>query len=208
MRVELSRIIGLGSYEARDAVIDEILKESTDNEDPVFISDLLADTDVGEPLLEALREDKAPRHPLFFMRDEWGNKYQPGDKVRRQFKKSLTVRGKLIPSKTLNAWKRAGVYEQKRYTFKEYVIDKKGCIMVDANDCEYFLSHYGIHSESGMPLSFHSEEHGRDPVMCPDGQMRHPWYWRCKEMTKESYAALPDIQKTDEPKRGYSKDNK
>jgi hypothetical protein len=106
----------------------------------------------------------------------------------------------------LNAWKRAGVYEKKRYTFKELEVDSKGCITVNADDCEYFLSHYGIHAVSGMPLSYHSEEHGRDPVVCPDGQKRHPWYWRCKEITKEMYAKLPEVPKTNEPKRGHPKD--
>jgi hypothetical protein len=78
MHVDLTRIIGLPSYEARDAVIDEIIQESKAADDPVFISDLLADTDTGEPLLEALREDKEPKHVLHFMKDEWGNVPQPG----------------------------------------------------------------------------------------------------------------------------------
>jgi hypothetical protein len=206
MQVDLSRIVGLGSYEARDKIIDDILRESKDADDPVYISDLLADTDTGEPLLEALREDQEPRHILHFMRDEWGNVVEPGDTIRRKFKRSLTVRGKLIPAKTLNSWKRAGVYEQKRFTFREFKADSKGCIKVNALDCEYFLTHYGIHAISGMPISFYHREHGEDLAMCPDGQMRHPWYWRCKEMTKEMYAKLPDVPKTNEPKRGHPKD--
>jgi hypothetical protein len=202
--------VGVGNYRARDAIIDEIMREAQN--DPIFISDLLADHMAAEPILAELRTSKAKKYILHFFRDEWGNVPQPGDIIKRPHKKPLKTReGLPIMGKELRAWKRSGIYEQKRYDYEYHTVDERGCITVNADDTEYFLSHYGIHSISDMPLSFHTIEHSVDPAPVkdpktgkPTGQKLHVWYHRCKEVDAEMYKELPILKKTEKPKRGTS----
>ncbi len=194
MRVDLSRIIGVKNPRARDTIVDEIIAE-TDN-DPPFISDLLVEHQTAEPLLDELRKDRRNRHCLHMKRDEWGEPPVPGEIVKRKHKIPLkTKEGLPIPSVEINRWKRAGIYEKKRYTYDEYTLDEKGCIWCNARDAEYFLSNWGVHSISGMPISYHAYEHSVEPAPCPNGGMKHVWYYRFFEQTKDMHEKLPVLTK-------------
>lgn len=194
MRVDLSRLIGVRNYRMRDAVIDEIIAETKD--DPVFISDLLVEHQTAEPLLQELRNDKRKRYCLHMKRDEWGEPPIPGGIVLRKHKIPLKSKeGLPVPVVEQNRWKRAGIWEQKRFTYDEYILDEKGCIFVTAVDAEYFLTQWGVHSVSGMPISYHATEHSVDPAPHPGGGMKHVWYYRFFEWTKEMHESAPMITK-------------
>jgi len=193
MRVNLQRLVGK-TYAKQDDEIEQIKKEAA--HDPCFISDLLVDHQTAGNLLTALREDKRELYYLKVIRDEWGNDPHPGDKVRRKFKRSLKTKGPEpvpIPVQTLNTWKRAGVYDERRYYYTDYEVDKKGCIKVNAADAEYFLSNWGVHSDSGMPISYHPIPHSEDPAPCPAGGKLYVWYYRFEEVDASKYAQLEPI---------------
>ena len=206
MRLELSRIIGVKDKKARNAIIDDILEEA--EKDPIFLSGLLVEHEVSEPILRELRTDPRKRYKLYMIRGEWGEEPSPGFIVKRQFKNSLTDReGKLIPAKVLNNWKRAGIYDKKRYRYEDYKLDEKGCISVDAANAEYFLTQWGVHSDSGYPISYHPQEKTTEPVDCPYGGKRHAHYYRWKEMDAEMYDSLP-VLKSEEPQANRQQKNK
>jgi hypothetical protein len=199
MRVELSRIIGVKNHRARDAIIDEIIKEAEN--DPIFISDLLVEHQTADPILTDLRQDKTKKYILKMICGEWGEEPEPDFIIKRKYKKPLKDReGLPIPATILNQWKRAGVYDQKRYMYEEYKLDEKGCFKVDAENAEYFLSQWGVHSISGFPLSYHPQEKSTEPVNYPGGGKRHVHYYRFKEMTQEMYDKLPVLKKTESSK--------
>lgn len=209
MRVDLSRI-GVRQHKELEAAISAILREA--EKDPIYLSDLLVAHQQAEPLLMVLRKDPNRKYTIYQARDEWGNPPQPGMIVRRKFKHPLNQQigpdTVPIPSSELNSWKRAGIYDQKRYYYEDYTLDAKGCFKVSAADAEYFLTQFGLHGISGMPLSYHAVEHSTEPVTAPDGQKYHVWYWRMKEMSKEMYDALPvltipAVGEKVEKQRGY-----
>ncbi|NIS53119.1 MAG: hypothetical protein GWN94_18780 [Phycisphaerae bacterium] len=206
MRVNLSDIQGVTNHAKRNSIIDEMITASEEKKDPIFISDLLINYEQAEPILAALREDSTPKYRLLCMKDEWGNTPQPGDIVRRREKKPLSIQvlgGTVpIPSSELNQWKRAGIYDRKRYKYRDFVVDEKGCILVNAVDAEHFLSIWGIHSISGMPISYHPNETSKDVTTAPDGQKYHVWYWRYKEVDKEMYKNLAKPEKRNHAPRG------
>ena len=193
MRVDVT-LLNNKTLEDRDVVIRDWLTAAEAESDPLFISDLMID-DRGEMVLQELREDPNPKYILQVLRDEWGQPVQPGDIVRRKFKKPLTRHGKLIPVKQLKQWKRSGRYEQERYTFRDYVVDEKGCIIVTAEDAEWFMKCFGVHSVSGAPISYHYQETSESPVKRPDGSMKTVWYWRYQELERAQYDALPTLKK-------------
>lgn len=203
MRVKLSRLAGAANYIALDAIIADIKRESKD--DPIYVSDLLADWQMSEPLSAAIRDDPTPRHYLLVMRDEWGNVPNPGEIARRRYKKSLKMHGMPIPPRVLNTWKRNGTYDENRYYYTDHVIDEKGCIKVSAGDAEYFLKNFGVHGESKFPLTSHEEigpEIAATDKKNLSGQKLNTWYWRYKEIEAKDYHNLPKRKMSTEPKRG------
>jgi len=203
MRVKLSRLAGAFNLEALDAVIADIKRETQN--DPVYVSDLLVDWQMSEPLAAALRDDPSPRHYLLVMRDQWGNVPSPGDIVKLQHKKPLFVRGKPITSRTMNVWKRNGTYDENRYYYTDYVVDDKGCIKVPMRAAELFLGLYGIHGVSGFAITDKEElspEISATDKKNKSGQKLHVWYHRFKEVDPKAYTNLPKRQKSTEPKRG------
>jgi hypothetical protein len=194
MRVDLSRLVGLDNHRKINVALDSIISESIAKDDPIFFSDLLVNWQDSYILVSALMEDEEAKYKLLVLCNEWGEKVYPGDKVRRKHKRPLVRDGVPTPAKTLNQWKAQGIYDQKRYTYTTYLVDEKGCITVSAEDCEYFLRRWGIHSISGHRLSVYTEKTSGDKAKDPvTGEKKFVHYWRYKEMTPEMYADLPKL---------------
>lgn len=185
-------------------------------DDPPFLSDLLAGIRKGgQPIMEELgalydqRVDPAFKWKIKVMRDEWGNEPEPGDKVVRKIQKPLFYGpGKPVPAHDINIDKVNGEYEKKWISTVTYVVDSKGCIVCEFRDAVYFLRAFGIHSRSKHKLCRHKDPHSLEPA--PTGKINekgepeklHVWYHRYREVTKQEYETLPEIEKIDKPKRG------
>jgi hypothetical protein len=200
MRVDVSRLRATRPAQMRDAV-KSILAEAERNNDPVYLSDIVTHEGTAgtgcEILMEELRsvrQNSKPKYRIQVLCDEWGNKPKEGDIVRRQFKNPLTVDGKLLTAKQLNGEIRMGIMDQERYYYNEYTVDEKGCILCDANDAEWFLYMYGLHSFSNYPLNQYEELSPGPAKNKATGGMQHVHYWRYKEMTAEQYEALEPLK--------------
>ena len=199
MRVDLSKFIGVPNHKVMDALIDDTLRQA--ETDPIYFSDLLVNPNESMTLMLALLEDEQPRYRLKVLCNEYGEQVKPGDIVKRKMKRPLVRNGVPTPTATLNAWKAQGIYDMKRYTYRDYIVDDKGCITVPAKDAEYFLGRHGIHSISGMRISPYVQDKSPTKTKDPsDGQKKHVHYWRYKEMTPEMYEELPRISKQEQTK--------
>lgn len=195
--------------------IDDFLDHKCSPDDPPYLSDIMiASGQGGQPLLEALSEryEKGrdlPASKRFFwklqvLRDEWGNPPRPGDVVKLRIAKKLRHReGKPLATNEIMIDVQSGEFDRKWNDYHEYSVDERGCISVEFNDAGNLLRQFGVHGKSGRRISIHPEEHSGDPALCPDGQKRHVWYWRYREVDKEDYAKLPLLEQKSEPKRGY-----
>ena len=200
MRVDLSNFYSLKDANARAKFLDDIIEKSNREDRPIYISPLLEEHERSEPLLHVLRLDEAvdSKYKIQVLCDEWGNKVYQGDIVKRKFKKSLKREGTPIPAREINRWKRMGIYEQKRYKYTNYKVDSKGCIEVNIIDLEYFLTQFGIHKDTGYPISYHPGPNSIEPVKAPNGQYMHVHYYRMQEVTKDDYEKLPRVGKRPE----------
>jgi hypothetical protein len=204
---------------ARDAkdlngYIDNILNNQCSPDDPPYLSDLIVGFNQGGVfLMEALGEKFVDdvdmpdtlrfKWHLQVLRDEWGNPPNPGDVVTRRIQKPHKHgEGKPCTADEINFDIMNGEYEKKWIKKIPFEVDKKGCITVGFSTAVSLLRQFGIHGKSGHNMSIHVVEHSGDPVPCPDGQMRHVWYRRFKEVDKEEYSKLPEIQVRTEKKRG------
>jgi hypothetical protein len=198
MKIDLNRLRGVPNARLADSIVTGIIKELEDQNERVYLSDLMISEMQGdysvEPLLARLRDDPRRQYTLYCICDAHGNKLKPGDKVKRWFKKPLYRDGVPIPAKEQNTSVLNGTWERDFQKFDEYIVDRKGCISVSAADAElYFLSHFGIHGESGARMSMHPERSG-PPVTDPKtGETHKTIYHRFKEVDKEQYEKLPDI---------------
>ena len=209
MRVDPTIFTGLRGQELIDRTVDGVVMDSAQNDDPVFISDLIAYKEgmPAEPLLRHLREEPDEIYVLHCLRDEWGNVPQPGDEVKLKRMRDLVRDGKPITSHQEQLWKMQGIYEQKMYRVKKFKVDDKGCIRCNYADAELFLRLWGVHSITKQRISQHTMEHSAEPADCPDGTKKHVWYWRFKEIEKTGYP-YESLSKPEKPagnKRGYSK---
>ena len=210
MRVDPTVFTGLRGQELIDRTIDGITMKASQENDPVYLSDLLVYRDAlpAEPLLRHLRDEPNDDYVLHCIRDEWGNVPQPGDIVKLKETRDLVRDGKPVTSHTEQMWKTQGIYEQKMYRVKQFVVDDKGCIRVNAADAQTLLRLWGVHSGSGFRISQHPKEHSEEPAKCPDGSYKHVWYYRFKECEKTVYPydklTTPEKPQS-EKKRGYNK---
>ena len=209
MRVDPTMFSGIRGQELIDRAVDGVLMESTQASDPVYISDLISYKEgmACEPLLSQLREELDEIYLLHCIRDEWGNIPQPGDTVEIKRRRDMVRNGKPLTSHEENLWKMQGIYDQKMYRTKQLKVDEKGCIRCNYADAELLLRIYGVHSGTGQRISHHAMEHSEDPARCPDGSMKHVWYWRFKEIEKEiyPYEKLSTPEKPQGEKRGHKK---
>jgi hypothetical protein len=184
-------------------------------DDPPFLSDLILGQKHGSlPVMEALgeryqqdrdmrSESEWFRWKIHCFKDEWGNVPQPGDIVKRRIQLPLQHKpGKPVTSGQLSMDKADGTYEEKWIRWKNYKVDKKGCISCEFQDAVWFLICWGIHPDSKAIISMHKREHSGDPQIAPNEQKIHAWYWRCKEAHKDYYDKLPIIEPSKEKKRG------
>lgn len=195
MKVDLTLFSGAQSTAQAESVLESWIEKSVENNDPIEIGELLLDSESGGALLSRLRRDRSAKYRIKVIRDKWGKSVAPGDKVYRETNKSLyNSPDKPISSRDLSKIVRSKQWEKRMVDRTEFVVDDKGCIMVSADDCFYFLSHFGIH-RSGSILSFHPNETSSGPVrMDNENQgMKHVWYWRYMEVTEEEYSELPRI---------------
>ncbi len=164
------------------------------------------------------------------MRDEWGNLPQPGDIVRRRMQVGMYTKGigketpKPVPGTVISAAKTDGSYDEKYVRELQYVVDEKGCITCPFDSAGYFIRRWGVHPETNRPVFVKKEKLEIDPksehyqevfehqrpkpeissnlATAPNGMKLHVWYWRYKEIDKETYAKLPKLDIIKEKKRG------
>ena len=187
MRIDLSRFRVRASEQRR--AVDNMIEELRRNDDVAYISDAIISDGACELLMAELRRDQTPKYKLKVLCDEWGQMVKPGDIVRRRYSNPLTIDGKLITSTTINHWMRQGIYDEKMYYYKNYIVDEKGCITCTCEDAEIFLMTWGVHGISDYKISSHVDEHS-EPIKTKDG-FKSVHYWRYKEVDAEMYEALP-----------------
>jgi hypothetical protein len=150
----------------------------------VSISDALVNRDRDSVLvLQALdamdSEGRTQKVKLLVLRNEWGDKPNPGD--THEWKSQIRTRdefGKKIDQAAIHAMKRRG--EDTHVIYHSSVVDADGCITVSYKDAAMLLGNYGVHWDSGMPIS-KMREHSREPVNVANGQ-KHTWNWRYQEV--------------------------
>jgi len=181
--------------------------------EPPFLSDLiLGISDGGQAIMIGLgdREKRELemqdgdrfRWKIKVLRDEWGNKLQPGDVVERVVMKGLYKRdGIPVASTEMSRAKVDGSYKDRFENRYRYTVDDKGCVECGFTAAGYFLNVYGVHAITGYSLTT-KPVHSTEPSKAPNGQMLHVWYWRYSETDAAMYDALPKIKKSDDPKRG------
>lgn len=219
MRVDFARITSCRSMDEQRDAVSSALSGMT-NDDPVFLSDLIASVDHGgQPVLvnlgdryeleKELEDSQKTKWKILVMRDEWGNVPGPGQKVVRKvmlpFKKSEE---KYYTGDDLSRMKRTGEFSKRFERNREYTVDSKGCITCAFSDAMYFLSQWGVHAETGYPLTMKPEKNDINeisgkPVDAPNGSKLHVWYWRYKEITPEEYKKLPKRDKSPHKERGH-----
>ncbi|MCP4604496.1 MAG: hypothetical protein GY847_28900 [Proteobacteria bacterium] len=226
MLVKSSDLLACRTDDELDLLIDNILSEATQGNDPPFLSDLIIGAAVGaQPLMSALgdrevQEMNLPdserfRWKIQVLCDEWGNKPQPGEDVTRKVQKSLYKKpGKPYTGIEINRSKMDGSYERKFENNYKYLIDEKGCITCGFTAAVSLLNLYGVHAKTGYGMP-HGKPQNTESLdrqanqeigrlgRSPDGQMRHVWYWRYKEIDLADYEALPFLEKSSKPKRGH-----
>ena len=193
MRFELNSIRGIDNKKLRQKIILEFLAECS-SEDPPLLSDLLADKNayggvvlrtIGEREEERLRldPDSTFKFKLKVIRDEWGKKLKPGDKV---YHKSMKRSKRLANADQKANAKRMGTYEKEFLDVRKYEIDSDGCITCRFESAVYFLNNYGLHAITGMPVT-NKQELSRNAAKDKDGKLtRHLWYWRYQEVNQGS----------------------
>ena len=205
MKVNLERIIGVQSN-VIDGIVSEWVAESNNTKDPIYISDLLLQADVAEPLLARLRQEKSRKYRLLVLCDRWGNVPMPRDVVQRRHKRSLYIKpGVPMPARQQRALHHSGQWDAEMHEYEDFTVDDKGCISVTAEDAEHFISHFGVHGKSGHPISFHPNETSGDPAPCPGGGMCDVHYWRFKEQDNHMYVKLPPRRSKDPEEKKQSK---
>lgn len=216
MQIPFSEIMACTTTALLSQKVEEILSRyAPDN--PPSISDCLVNVQQGghhmtlelgyraDTIEPRLPESQRFTWKIEVLRDEWGNKPQPGDKVQRTIK--LPLRDKsdnIIGGHDLSRMIADGTYKDKFEITYEYEVDEKGCISCNYHDAAHFLNLWGIHYRTRAPMT-NKPEHTTDPVRCPDGSMKNVWYWRFREVPKEEYDNMPVIEKKSSAKRGYSK---
>lgn len=197
MKVSLRRLREARSFDETQAVIKDMLAESREKKDEIFISDLIINDRSGGafPLLERLRKDHGKRYFLKVIKDQWGRPVKPGDVVKRIFKEPLhRVPGTPISSAVISASVKAGTFADDFLHHEEFVIDDKGCIHCSADDMFYFLTHFGVHCYSRETLSMHPNETSGEPAKVPGtGEMKHRHYWLYEEVETKEYEKLPSL---------------
>ena len=193
----LDQMAILRTTEAINELIDTIFERADQDDDPLYFSDLLVDGKRSLPLQHALFADDNPKFILECLVDEWGNPVSPGEDVIRKVEKDLIRDKKPIPGHQLSTWKRQGVYDKKMMTIRRWPVDEKGCIHVNAKDALYFLSVYGIHGDSGSPISYHGRPHSEEPVDVPGHAEHklHVHYYRFREVEKRAWEKLSKKEK-------------
>ena len=218
MKVDLHKLKEM-ARDSKDlnAYVDDYLNNHCSPLDPPFLSDaIIGFNQGGVHLLEALADrfekdrnkpmDKRFRWKLQILRDEWGNKPQVGDVFQMNVnRKPYHSEGKPVSANELNIDIMNGTYKEKWVDVFEYPLDEKGCIIVEFEHASNLLTRFGIHGHSGHNMSIHKIEHSGNPAKCPDGQMRHVWYWRLRESDISDYSNLPLITSDGQDKRGYPK---
>ena len=212
MRVKPTLFNGMRSQDLIDSAIIENMRDMRENNDPIFLSDLLIYkmASPAEPLLKALRDESDDVYFLHCLRDEWGNIPKEGDIVERRDKRELVRDGRPVTSQDEHMWRINGEWEDRMLKIKRFTVDDRGCIKCNADDAQFFLRQFGLHSATGHRISQHTMEHSEDIADCPDGTKKHVWYWRFKECEKTIYPydKLEMRPKDEAPKRGYSPKSK
>jgi hypothetical protein len=213
MRVDLSGYYNQRDTSGRAEFLDRVIEQSDENEDPIFITDLLVEFTKAEPLLKRLRMDEKniKKYKLRVISDEWGNKLYRGEVVTRRHKSNVKVKneGKLTPGHEQSRMKVLKTYDKWRYKCEKFVIDDRGCIEVSIDDAEYFLPLFGI-VQDGVPVDPTSRPIGGnsvEPVDAPNGQKLHVHYYQLQEVEKKDYEKLPKVGKRPdgELRRGIDK---
>lgn len=215
-QVDYERLKIIGDLNERSRILNDTIR-TCPLDDPIFLSDAIVRIKNGEleaqELFIALEQNEKARHPnvpmlwkIQVMVDEFGNKPNPGDIVRKINKKPLkNPDGTPLDVGALNTAIALGTYSEKFEEIVEYKIDAKGCIECSFTDAVHYLSLYGIHAMTGVPLTT-KPVHSREPVDTipgdPHSPKLHVWYRRFKEMNKDMCKKLPKISKQIEPKRG------
>ena len=206
MQVDLNRLKGVRNPMQIDAIVAEIISEA--DGDPIYLSDMLIAEKYGNqtmaPLLQELRKDPSKLYHLKCIEGKFREKIYPGDRIYRRHKKSLYLRpGYPIPTHELSTTVRLGQWEDRMLRQETFVVDKKGCITVSADDAWYFLTQYGIHGKSGAQISFHPKEFSEEPMRNPaDGKMKIVRYWRFKELDAAEYEKESEIERRPKENKG------
>lgn len=199
-KINFSEITTAGSFGALQQKLDEIMSRCTPD-DPIYLSDVLANVERGgqhilERLAERTKDDaylpdnQRIRWHLEVIRDEFGDKPKPGDKVRLTYnRKPVDAADNPVPGWVMNAAKRDGTFEQRFQRHVEYVVDDAGCINVFFDDAVFQLINFGIHGKSGAPLC-RPQMTTKNPVKRSDGSLKHVWYWRYREVDADEHKRL------------------
>ena len=231
MRVDLDALAAAASdIRLLQKIVDDTMNEAT-TDDPPLLSDLMAANDAGVMIRMELEEyekqgTRAPVKKRFTWKlrvlcDEWGNKLSPGDVVYHKRQKGLSRVDKrddskiITPTSNLIRAKMDGSYNEKYVEQIEYVVDEKGCIECGFESAGYFIYNNGVHPISNHGICPKPQKTNIDftgqprPEIgnlktAPDGQDRHVWNWRYKEVTPEDYEKLPKIKKQEGKRRGFN----
>lgn len=140
--------------------------------------------------------------PLF---DEWGDPYKPGDIV--EWKAGINKRdrqGRKFTSQKIKELVRTG-QEDQYYITHAAEVDADGCIQCAYEDAGSLINLWGIHYDTGLPISKHQEFGALSDY--PDGGKRHKRNWRFVEVLpgRESESVpIPKAKRGRKPKNSQA----
>jgi len=220
MQIKFSDIKSARSQDELDSIISEIVSTNT-KESPIYLSDIIVNYNNGGGLIMKAIADRDEEdaeggseerilYKIKVVRDEWGNPPVPGEKVKWVInKRPKDQHGRPVTASDAAAMRITGDWDKKFKIVREYTVDNKGCISVPFQVAAAMLNVYGLHGRTMKPITKnHPIEHSTEPVETPSGEKLHVWYWRYYEVTPEEHVALPDLEKVEAPKRGYTKRKK
>ena len=213
MRVPFSEIMACADSRTLSDKLSEIISRYTPD-NPPSLSDNIVNVRAGghhvnlelAAMADMDEQVKRPHDQRFrwhieVIRDEWGRKPQPGDKVVRILKLPYKDRdGNVIGGHDLSRMIADGTFKQRFEIEVEFEVDEKGCIECEYHDAMHFLNLRGIHHTTRVPMT-NKPEQSAEPADYPGGGKKHVWYWRYREVPKEEYDKMPTIK----PKKGYGK---